>query len=155
MALGWSVTDIGTFFAVLSLVMVLVQGPLLGRLAHVVSDAVLIAFGTVALSVGFGLLLFGDTSIIYAGAGLMALGNGLMWPTFMAVLSRRADGPVQGAVQGLASSLGAAASIFGLIGGGLLYTQIGPWVFVVSAATITGVLIVTFAARGEDAFIAQ
>ena len=146
-ALEWSVTDIGIFFAVLSLVMVLVQGPLLGHLSHVVSDAVLMAFGTVALSVGFGLFLFGDILVIYAGAGLMALGNGLMWPTFMAVLSRRADGPVQGAVQGLASSLGAAASILGLIGGGLLYTWIGPWVFVVSALTITSVLIVIFTAR--------
>ena len=77
----------------------------------------------------------------------MALGNGLMWPTFMAVLSRRADGPVQGAVQGLASSLGAAASILGLIGGGLLYTWIGPWVFVVSALIITSILIVTYTAR--------
>jgi MFS family permease len=145
--LGWSVADTGTFFAVLSLMMVLVQGPLLGRLSHVASDAGLMVFGTVTLSVGFGLLLFGDMSVIYAGAGLMALGNGLLWPTFMAVLSRRADGPVQGAVQGLASSLGAAASILGLIGGGLLYTWIGPWVFVVSAATIVSVLIVTFSAR--------
>ena len=147
-ALGWSVTETGAFFAALSLVMVLVQGPLLGWMSHVFSDAVLIVLGTAFLSVGFSLFFFDDTFVIYAGAGLMALGNGLLWPTFMAVLSRRADGPAQGAIQGLASSLGAAASILGLIGGGLLYTWIGPWVFVLSAATIASILIVLFAARG-------
>ena len=46
--------------------------------------------------------------MIYAGAALIALGNGLMWPTFMAVLSRRAGERFQGAVQGFASSSGAA-----------------------------------------------
>ena len=44
--LGWSVTQTGVFFAVLSLLMVLVQGPLLARVAKLISDRVLAVGGT-------------------------------------------------------------------------------------------------------------
>ena len=62
-------------------------------------------------------------------------GNGLMWPTITAQLSRRAGNMYQGAAQGFAGGTGAAASIIGLIGG-LLHTWVGPWVFVASAGVI-------------------
>jgi MFS family permease len=134
--LGWAVTDTGTFFVVLSLLMVLIQGPVLARLSNVVPDPILVAGGCLILSAGFALLLGGDAVTIYAGAALIAVGNGLMWPTFTALLSKRAGNSYQGAVQGFASSSGASASIVGLIGGGLLYTWIGPWAFVTSAGVI-------------------
>jgi MFS family permease len=137
--LDWAVTDTGTFFVVLSLVMVVVQGPVLARLAGRVADTALVIGGCLVLSTGFVLLLWGDTATIYAGAALIAVGNGLMWPTFTAMLSKRAGNAYQGAVQGFASSTGAAASIVGLICGGLLYTWVGPWVFVASAATIAAI----------------
>ncbi len=69
------------------------------------------------------------------GAALTALGNGLMWPSVMSRLAERAGQVYQGAVQGFASSLGAVASIGGLVGGGLLYNWLGPWVFGASAIT--------------------
>ena len=40
--LRWSVTDTGVFFAVLSLLMALVQGPVLSRLARKVADCTLV-----------------------------------------------------------------------------------------------------------------
>lgn len=137
--LGWAVTDTGTFFAVLSILMVLVQGPLLARLSKTVPDSVLVVSGSLVLSLGFACLLGGTTATVYAGAALIAIGNGLMWPTFTAVLSRRAGRSYQGAVQGFAGSTGAAASILGLIAGGLLYTWTGPWVFIGSTAVIAAI----------------
>ena len=92
------------------------------------------------------LLMLGD-ALSVAAAVLIALGNGLMWPTFMAVLSRRAEGRIQGAVQGFASSLGAAASIVGLIAGGLLYTWLGAMAFAVPAVIIAGVALLALGAR--------
>ena len=143
LGLGWAVADTGIFFAVLSLLMVVVQGPVLARLSKTVSESILVSGGSVVLSLGFGLLLGTHVVSIYLGAALIALGNGLMWPTFMAVLAKRAGHRFQGAVQGFASSLGAAASIVGLVGGGLLYTWVGPWVFVFSAGIIAGVAVMT------------
>lgn len=134
--LNWSVMDAGKFFAAFSLALIVVQGPVLARVSRKVSDRTLIVGGSLILAVGF-LLLVGDTIIvIYCAAMLIALGNGLMWPTVMAVLSRVAGDTYQGAVQGFASSVGAIASIAGLILGGFLYNWVGAGVFAVSAATI-------------------
>ena len=136
LGLDWNVTDTGVYFAVLSLCMVVVQGPVLARLSKRLSETALVSGGGLILAAGFVLLLWPAMPVLYCAAALIALGNGLMWPTFTAVLSKQAGETFQGAVQGFASSLGAAASIVGLIGGGLLYTWIGPWVFVLSAAII-------------------
>ena len=134
--LNWSVMDAGKFFAAFSLALIVVQGPVLARVSRKVSDRTLIIGGSLILAVGF-LLLVGDTIIvIYCAAMLIALGNGLMWPSVMAVLSRVAGDTYQGAVQGFASSVGAIASIAGLILGGFLYNWVGAGVFAVSAATI-------------------
>jgi len=69
------------------------------------------------------------------GAALTALGNGLMWPSVMSRLAEHAGQVYQGALQGFASSLGAVASIVGLVAGGLVYNWLGPWVFGASAIT--------------------
>ena len=58
-----------------------------------------------------------------------------MWPSFLAILSI-ASGEFQGTVQGFASSAGSAASIIGLLAGGLLYDVIGARVFLVAAGII-------------------
>ena len=145
--LNWSVIDAGTYFATFSLALVVVQGPVLARVSRMVSDKALIVGGSLILAVGFLLLLDDDIIVIYSAAMLMALGNGLMWPSVMAVLSRVAGDTYQGAVQGFASSAGAIASIAGLILGGLLYNWIGTSVFAVSAATIVIVAAVAFFGR--------
>ena len=67
---------------------------------------------------------------------LFALGNGLMWPSFMSILSKRAGTDNQGAIQGVASSFGSLASIIGLIIGGVLYNLIGGSTFLISAGNI-------------------
>lgn len=140
--LEWSVTDTGIFLAVLSLLLVVVQGPILARASRQVSDTVLVIGGSLILSVGFALLLGSSNTLLYGAAILIALGNGLMWPSAMALLSKYAGEHHQGAVQGYASSIGAIASIIGLILGGLLYNWIETWTFVTSAATILSVAVI-------------
>jgi len=98
-------------------------------------DGVLVVGGGVVLGSNFLLLTYPTTGMIYGAAALFALGNGIIWPSFLAILSRVA-GDHQGTVQGFASSAGSAASIVGLIAGGLLYDTIGPSVFLLSAGTI-------------------
>ena len=78
----------------------------------------------------------------------MALGNGVMWPSVMSVLSKLAGQTYQGAVQGFAGSLGAVASIVGLALGGMLYANFGARVFWASAvvilvAALTGLTVTT------------
>ena len=134
--LGWSVTEIGIYFAVLSLVMIAVQGPVLSRVSQRFEDRLLMSFGGLVLALGFAALYSQSILLIYIAAGLVALGNGLMWPTFMSVLSKAAGPELQGASQGFAQSAGAVASIFGLIGGGVLYVSVGAVLFPVAAVII-------------------
>lgn len=136
--LAWSVAATGTFFMVLSAAMALVQGPVLGRAAKRWSDVSLIVSGGVVLTASFLFFTSSAPPVVYAGAILLALGNGVMWPSILSVLARVAGREHQGAVQGVAGSLGAFASIVGLIAGGALYDRVGPGVFVAAAVTILG-----------------
>ncbi len=134
--LQWSITDTGMFFAYLSLVMVVAQGPILARASKSFSDGVLAIGGTLVLTIGFAGLFWAYVPMLYVAATLIALGNGLMWPSVMAMLSSAAGNQHQGAVQGTSGSIGAAASIIGLVAGGLLYNWAGAWVFVMAALLI-------------------
>ena len=115
--------------------MAVVQGPVLRRASRRWSDADLIVVGSVVLAASFVLFVLDSKSGIYAGAAVLALGNGLMWPSVLSVLSKAAGQTHQGAVQGFASSSGSIASIIGLVVGGLLYGTLGSRVFLISAAT--------------------
>jgi MFS family permease len=144
-ALEWSLTEVGVFFAVMGSMMVLVQGPVLNRASRIVSDRVSVLTGTLILAASFPFFSDRSTPMIYAGAALLALGNGLMWPSLLAILSKASDQSVQGAVQGFASSSAAVASIVGLLVGGMLYSAIGARVFLISAAMTALVFILAFA----------
>ena len=138
-SLEWTVTETGVFFSVMSLLMVLVQGPLLVRLSKKCSDVALAVIGSCILALSFAFYLSRSDATIYLGTALLALGNGLMWPSVMALLSKAAGEELQGAVQGFASSSGAVASILGLFLGGVLYGWLEARVFLGSAAAIAAV----------------
>ena len=142
-ALQWTVTDTGVFFAYLSLLLVVVQGPILGRASRKFSDTALAVGGALILTIGFVCLFWDSTVVIYFAATLIALGNGLMWPSVMAMLANAAGDTHQGAVQGAGGSIGAIASIVGLIAGGLLYDWLGAWIFVFAAICILPVSMLT------------
>ena len=134
--LGWSVGRTGTFFATLSVAMVLVQGPLLSWLSPRVPERLLIFAGSLSLGVAFFMLTSTDLVVIFSAALFFALGNGTMWPTLQSVLSRAASPTLQGATQGYAGAVGSLANIAGLLVGGVVYARFGGWSFVGAAATM-------------------
>ena len=142
--LKWSVTQLGIFYAVLSGIMVVIQGPVLRKALKKFSEQKLVIIGSVILGANFILFMSNNTFVIYGAVILFALGNGLMWPSFMSILSKRAGTTLQGAVQGVAGSFGSLASIIGLILGGTLYNLIGATTFLVSAGVIFTAFIMSF-----------
>ncbi len=152
--LAWSVRDTGLFFSALSFCLVIVQGPLLGFVSRFWRDGILIVVGSLILAASFPFFASTRSPVIYAGAVLLALGNGLMWPSVVASLSKAAGSEIQGAVQGLASSGGAVASILGLVVGGVLFGTLEARVFFVAAAVIFAAFLlsirVTFWERGQS-----
>jgi MFS transporter, DHA1 family, tetracycline resistance protein len=127
--LHWTVLQIGVFFSVLSGMLVVMQGPVLSWLAKKVSSAILVIAGAVLLSAGFAFFSYPGEVMIYTGAVFFSIGNGVMWPSFMALLSNTGDADTQGAIQGFAGSAGSLASITGLITGGFLYHSMGANLF--------------------------
>jgi MFS transporter, DHA1 family, tetracycline resistance protein len=142
--LGWTITQMGIFYAVLSGIMVLVQGPILRKALKKFSEEQLVIIGSVILGTNFILLVSPDIILIYGAAVLFAVGNGLMWPSVMSILSNRAGTIYQGTVQGVANSFASLASIIGLLLGGLLYNMLGVTTFLVSAGVIFSVFVMSF-----------
>jgi MFS transporter, DHA1 family, tetracycline resistance protein len=142
--LKWSVTQLGIFYAILSGIMVFIQGPVLRKALKKFSEEKLVIIGSVILGTNF--VLFVSDNIVSVGGAiiLFAVGNGLMWPSFMSILSRYAGSKLQGSVQGVAGSFGGLASILGLILGGSLYNSIGAVTFLISAGVIFSIFLMSF-----------
>jgi MFS family permease len=84
-----------------------------------------------------------DVALILGGV-LYGVGNGLMWPSYLMMLSDAGPHESQGAIQGLGSSVGSLASIAGTLVGGVLYVAAGVVAFYVAASVIalaTGIFI--------------
>ena len=148
-SLQWSVRDTGVFFAVLSGFMALVQGPVLGWASRRWRDWALVMAGSLLLAASFLTFTSVNPVMIYAGAVLLALGNGILWPSIVTLLSRRAGDRYQGAVQGFASSSGAAASMLGLLIGGVLFDFLGGQVFIIPAVLIGLVFFMSWKLPGD------
>jgi MFS transporter, DHA1 family, tetracycline resistance protein len=142
--LKWSVTQLGIYYAVLGGVMAFVQGPILRKALKKTSEEKLVVIGSLILGVGFVLYVSNNIVSVSGALIVFAVGNGLMWPSFMSVLSRRAGSKLQGTVQGVAGSFGGLASIIGLILGGFLYTSIGGATFLISAGIILAIFVMSF-----------
>ena len=142
--LKWSVTQLGIFYAILSGIMVFIQGPVLRKALKKFSEEKLVIIGSIILGTNF--ILFVSNNIVSVGCAivLFAVGNGLMWPSFMSILSRYAGSKLQGSVQGVAGSFGGLASILGLILGGFLYNAIGAVTFLISAGVIFSIFLMSF-----------
>ncbi len=127
--LQWTSIQLGIFLAYSSVIMILVQGPLLSFLSGRVSSNTFIIIGAILLAISFYLLSIFNIYIMYLAITLLSLGNGLMWPSFLALLSKVGNHQMQGAIQGYGNSMGSFASIFGLVLGGILFESIQVTVF--------------------------
>ncbi|WP_410510296.1 MFS transporter [Methanosarcina hadiensis] len=135
-ALEWNPAELGIYFSVISALMAFVQGPVLARLAKRYRESILVVAGGFILGMQFILIVPGDFFLLYLAAIFFAFGNGIMWPSILSILSKFAGKKYQGSVQGFAMSASSLASIIGLLAGGLLYTQLGVVSFLIAAAII-------------------
>jgi MFS family permease len=134
----------GLFFSFMGSMMIFVQGPILSYLSKKWPDPVFISSGSLILALSF--LFYNSTNswLMYGGALLLAIGNGIMWPSLLSLISKSISEKFQGTIQGYAGSLGSAASIIGLLSGGFLYTMIGSGIFVFSALVIFLIFLFSF-----------
>jgi DHA1 family tetracycline resistance protein-like MFS transporter len=136
--LHWTLLQIGVFFSVLSALLVLIEGPVLTWLSNKISSSFLVIVGSLILSLAFIFFRSEQAAFIYMGALLFAIGNGFMWPSFLAIMSNIVEDQYQGVIQGYATSAGSLAGIIGLLSGALLYKLFEVNVFLIT----TGIMVV-------------
>src|ERR1035437_6877222 len=135
-ALYWNISQMRIYFMVLGVLLIIVQGTVIPKASKRYSDSTLIIFGSLILGTNFILLIPGNLFLTYLAVGFYALGNGIMWPSFLSLLSKIAEGKFQGTIQSCASSLGSLARVAGLILGGLLYELLAGKTFLVAGMII-------------------
>ncbi len=123
--LGFSESDNGWVFAFIGLCGIITQGWLIGPLTDRFSSSRLMAGGF--LISGFGLVAIPYVPPRYAMlgilfvSGLISLGNGLVQPSNMTLLTHVSGPGERGIVMGVSESLRAIASFIGVIIGGLVW----------------------------------
>jgi MFS family permease len=113
---------LGMVFTLIGVVMVLVQGGLVGRLSQKMGPQKLAVIGLIINGVALAVMPFAPT--LYwsvASQGLLAIGQGFSSPTLSTLLSRQVGGHDQGKTLGLGQSLGALARGIGPLGAGILF----------------------------------
>ncbi len=146
--LEWNAFELGIFFSIMSGLLILVQGPLLSKLSDKVTDQTLVSVGSILLVINFTMIGSSNVILVYSALIFFALGNGLMWPSFLSILAKTAGDEQQGAVQGIANGAGSLASIGGLIIGGWLFGSYGQVAFYSAAVLLFTIFILSFRCYG-------
>jgi MFS family permease len=127
-----SKSQTGFVLGFVGLILVVVQGVLMRRLARVASERTRVRTGVLIEAVGFLCIAlcpsFGRLAVsaLYVGMGVVAFGSALTAPSLSAFVSKCSDGQHQGVVLGVLQSAGAFARVFGPPTAGQLYDTFGP-----------------------------
>lgn len=119
--IGFGPKQMGTVFAIIGIVGVIVQGGLIGKLVKAFGDAKVAKFGAWVSGAGLILIVLASnqTTLILATAIFM-VGNSVMGPTCSSLATKNATAG-QGASLGLLQSFGSLGRILGPLLGGALY----------------------------------
>ncbi len=124
--LGFSPAQITWVFVYSGLIIALVQGGVVRRLAPRLGEKKLSLTGLALVIPGFLLIaIAGSSGLLYAGLTFMALGSALIMPCLSALASRYAPEDRQGLALGTFRSMGALSRAIGPILGGLAYYALG------------------------------
>jgi DHA1 family tetracycline resistance protein-like MFS transporter len=144
---GFTETGTGLVFAYFGVLMVAVQGGLVGRLARVFGEVRLVAAAPFLTASGFLLIsivpvvesLRTAWLLLMIGCLPTALGHGLTGPNLNALISRRASDDRQGTTLGLSQGIGSLARAVAPPIGGLLFDVGLSWPYWSGAILLIGI----------------
>jgi DHA1 family tetracycline resistance protein-like MFS transporter len=117
---GFGPAGFGAVFAGVGIVMALVQGGLVGRLADRYGDRRVAVAGAIALGTGLVVLPFSPAPVAYAALAVVGLGQGLLSTTTAALIAVHGGHRVGGAL-GVGQSANAAARALGPLLAGVAF----------------------------------
>ncbi len=126
---GFHAATIGYVFAFVGIVLVIVQGGLVGRVVHLAGEHRVVPVAIALTAIGMGLLPRDHTTATLLGTlALMSIGMGFNNPSIMSLISQFTAAEDQGSILGVSQSLASLARIAGPAWGGYAFDRFGPGV---------------------------
>ncbi len=149
--LAWTESEIGEVFMLFGVIMLVVQGALIGRLTSAFGAGNLVIAGSVSSMLGLSLIASASTGpLLVTGLALLGLGLGVANPVLSTIASDYAGSERTGVVLGVAQSTGGLARTVGPVASGILYARIGASApFVGGAAAALGALLLALGVRAS------
>lgn len=123
---GFAAQGTGWLLAFMGIIMVVVQGGLIGKLSHHVGETRLILAGTIMMAIALVLMAQAfHLPGLLIGVALLGLGNGITNPSLMSLASQGASPDRRGATMGVYQSAGSLARVVGPPVAGILYDTFG------------------------------
>jgi MFS family permease len=146
---GFRQIDMAWFFLFMGVIVAAIQGGLIGRLAKAVGEKTLVIIGASSFVLGFALVpSVYRVPLLYVVAFLIAIGQGLCYPSLTSMVSKVAPENERGSLLGLATSVGSLARFLGPIVSGFLYDLGGaPMAFYGGAVLMLGALVIAMSMR--------
>ncbi|WP_085446540.1 MFS transporter [Magnetofaba australis] len=144
--------EAGKLFAYVGIVMVLVQGGLVRRLAPKLGEKKLTRIGIILVFVGWLLLgMASDYAMLLGSLALTAVGAGLVNPGLSSLVSLNTNAEHQGVMMGLFQSMSALGRVLGPLWGGFAFAPFGGHVNFLAAIGLVVVFILFWSYRNRIA----
>jgi multidrug resistance protein len=140
---GWNATQNGYIFTYVGVLIVLMQGGLVGRLVKRFGERGVQIAGLALLAAGLALLPFGVTlGVLLLALGLLSIGDGAVTPTNNALLSLATPAEAQGEILGLSQGVAGLGRMVGpMVAGWLFGIGIGLPFFVGAGLVLLALLV--------------
>jgi MFS family permease len=124
---GWHAQQIGGVLAYVGVLLVIMQGGLVGRLVKQIGERALLLAGLLLLALGLLLLPFSrSVPVLLLAFGMLGIGYGAISPTVSSLLSLGSPRDSQGETLGLSQGIAGLGRVVGPLAAGALYGVISP-----------------------------
>jgi multidrug resistance protein len=124
---GWGESATGVVFTLIGLLLMVVQGGVVGHVAERRGEVRTIRTALCCNAIGLALLApSGGWALLVASLFLLVVGQGLLTPTLTSAVAGRAHSQRRGATLGIQQSASGLGRVVGPLLGGLLFGHIGP-----------------------------
>ncbi len=124
---GWGAPQNGYIFTYIGVIIVLMQGGLVGQLVKHWNEQAIMVVGLIMLAVGLTMLAFStQLAILLVTLGILSVGEGAVTPLVSTLLSFASPTDAQGETLGLAQGMAGLGRIVGPVAAGSIYAIGGP-----------------------------